>query len=208
MHRKNVMKKLLVLISLVSAAAPAFSQTLTKEERERGMSELHATRKLFLDSVAGLSEAQWNFKPSPEVWSVAEVAEHIAISEDTIFTLVSQNLVKTPAQPDKKADVSGKDQMILEKTVDRSHKAQAPEMLRPTHRWPAQQALIDHFKESRDRTIAYIEKTQDDLRDHFAPHPVLKLLDGYQWTLLISAHSHRHTLQIEEVKANPSFPKQ
>ena len=62
------MKKVFLLLSLATLAVPASPQALTKEERERGMSELHATRKLFLDSVAGLSEAQWNFKPAPEVW--------------------------------------------------------------------------------------------------------------------------------------------
>jgi uncharacterized damage-inducible protein DinB len=128
------MKKLAVLIALLSAAAPAFSDTLTKEERERGMSELHATRKLFLDATAGLSEAQWNFKPAPEVWSVAEVAEHIAVSEDMILSMVTEKIMKTPAAPDKRAEVNGKDEVILEKVVDRSQKVQAPEMLRPTHR--------------------------------------------------------------------------
>ena len=202
------MKKLAVMIALLTAAAPAFGETLTKEERERGMSELHATRKLFLDATAGLSEAQWNFKPAPEVWSVAEVAEHIAVSEDMILGMVTEKIMKTPAEPDKRAEMKGKDQIILEKVVDRSQKVQAPEMLRPTHRWTTRQTLIDHFKESRDRTIAYVENTQDDLRAHFGEHPLLKLMDGYQWILLISAHSHRHTLQIEEVEANPNFPRQ
>jgi uncharacterized damage-inducible protein DinB len=202
------MKKLVVLLALSGLTVPVFAETLTNEERERGMSELHATRRLFLDAVAGLSEAQWNFKPAPEVWSIAECAEHIAVSEDRLFELVTQQLMKAPAEPDKKAEAKGKDEVILEKVIDRSQKFQAPEMLRPTHRWPTPQATVDHFKESRDRTIAYVENTPDDLRDHFAPHPVLKLLDGYQWILLISAHSHRHTLQIEEVKANPNFPKQ
>jgi hypothetical protein len=32
--------------------------------------------------------------------------------------------------------------------------------------------------------------------------------DGYQWLVLISAHSARHTLHIEEVKADPNFPKE
>ena len=31
-------------------------------------------------------------------------------------------------------------------------------------------------------------------------------MDGYQWLLLLSAHSGRHTEQIEEVKADPNFP--
>src|ERR1700683_2073843 len=144
------MKTLLISMALLSAAAPAFAQSLTGEERERCMTELRSTRKLFLDSVAGLSEAQWNFKPAPDVWSVAEVAEHMAVSEETILGLVTEKLMKSPAEPDKRAEVKGKDEVILEKTVDRSKKFQAPEILRPTHRWPSEQAVIDRFKESRD----------------------------------------------------------
>jgi hypothetical protein len=201
------MTKIFPLFLLATLAVPASPQALTKEERERGMSELHATRKQFLDSVAGLSESQWNFKPAPEVWSVAECAEHIALSEDRLYELVTQKLMKSPAEPEKRAEVKGKDELILQQTIDRSQKFQAPEMLRPTHQWPSKDDLIAHFKESRDRTIAYVERSPDDLREHFVPHPAFKLLDGYQWLLLISAHSHRHTLQIEEVKANSNFPK-
>jgi len=202
------MKRLIAAMLLASAGTFAVAQPLTKDERERGLSELQATRKLFLESVAGLSDAQWNFKLAPEVWSVGEVAEHIAVSEDTIFGLITEKIMKGPAEPDKKAEVQGKDQIIMEKVVDRSVKVQAPEMLRPTHRFASQQALLDHFKESRDRTVAYVQNTQDDLRSHFGDHPLLKTMDGYQWLLLLSTHSHRHTLQIEEVKTNPNFPKQ
>jgi len=202
------MKLWMVTVALLCAAAPAFPQGLSKEEREVAINDLQATRKLFLDSIANLSEAQWNFKPAPDVWSVAEVAEHIAVSEDTLFDLVTERIMKSPAQPERRAEVKGKDTIVLEKVVDRSQKAQAPEILRPTHRWPTQQALVDHFKESRDRTIGYVEHTDDALRDHFFDHPLLGAMDGYQWLLLITAHSHRHTLQIEEVKANANFPKQ
>ena len=81
-------------------------------------------------------------------------------------------------------EVQGKDQVIMEKVVDRSVKVQAPEILRPTHRFASQSALLEHFKESRDRTIEYVQNTQDDLRSHFGEHPLLKTLDGYQWLFL------------------------
>src|SRR5437879_10014727 len=148
------MTKLVVLLALSGLTVPVFAETLTNEERERGMSELHATRRLFLDAVAGLSEAQWNFKPAPEVWSVAECAEHIALSEDRLYELVTQKLMKAPAEPEKKAGVVGKDELILEKTIDRSQKFQAPEMLRPTHQWPAKDDLIAHFTDIRARHTA------------------------------------------------------
>lgn len=184
-----------------------WGEPLTQRERDRAMSELHATRKQFLDSVAGLSEAQWNFKPDANTWSIAECAEHIAVSEDNIMQLVRKNALSSPATPEKKAEVKVTDEALLKMVVDRSQKFQAPEMLRPTHRWATQAALIEHFKGSRDANIAYIQTTQDDLRSHFAPHPVFKLLDAYQWVLLISGHSARHTAQINEVKTNPGYPK-
>ena len=53
----------------------------------------------------------------------------------------------------------------------------------------------------------YVRTSNDDFRDHLGPHPVFGALDGYQWILLLSAHSERHTKQIEEVKADPGFPK-
>jgi hypothetical protein len=198
------MKNLIYLLTLTVLGAPLFGATLTQAERDRAIAELTASRQQFLDSVAGLSPEQWNFKPDEKTWSVAECAEHIAVSEDVIFGYVAK-FVEAPAAPDKKSAVT--DDYILTAVVDRSHKFQAPEALRPTHRFATPQEMVDHFKQSREHTIAYVRDTQDDLRVHFFDHPVLKTMDTYQWILLISAHSQRHTAQLNEVKANPSFPK-
>jgi len=95
---------------------------------------------------------------------------------------------------------------VLKVGPDRSQKFQAPEFLRPAARWN-QAALPGEFRTRRDGTIEFLRSTQQDLRSHTLPHPVLKTLDAYQWVLLISAHAQRHTAQIEEVKAHPGFPK-
>jgi hypothetical protein len=194
-----------------TAAAPAATPaptTLSAEEREAALKSLQATRDAFLKSIAGLSEQQWRFKPAPDRWSVAEVSEHIAVSESTLLGLVQTKFMMSPADPAKRAEVAGKDALILERIPDRSHKAQAPEFLKPTNRWATEAELIKAFDESRKATMDYIRTTNDELRDHFGQHPTLGTLDAYQWILLISAHSERHTKQIEEVKADPNFPKQ
>jgi uncharacterized damage-inducible protein DinB len=198
----------LLTFSILLTAAPGFAQTLTEGDRERAMSELHAGRKLMLDAVAGLSEAQWNFKPAPGRWSVAEVAEHITLADDFLFGIATKQIMSTPAAPEKKAEVAGKDDAVLTKTLDRSQKGQAPEPLVPTHRWASHQEMIDQFKQSRDRTIAYVEHTQDELHSHFMKHPAFDTLDAYQWILFLAAHCERHILQLKEVKADPGFPKQ
>ena len=59
---------------------------------------------------------------------------------------------------------------------------------------------------TRDATVTYVKTPADDLHGHAAPHPVFKTFDGYQWVLLLSGHSARHTAQIAEVKTAPGYP--
>lgn len=196
-----------VLASAAQTASQAAPATLTPQEREFALKQFETTRDNFLKSIAGLSQKQWTFKPAPDRWSVAEVAEHITVSESTIFGLV-QKTMQSPAAPEKRDQVKGKDQLILQRMPDRSHKAQAPEILRPTGRWSTEADLIKAFEDARKSNMDYIRTTNDDLRDHFFDHPAFGTLDGYQWLLLIATHSARHTAQIEEVKADPNFPKE
>lgn len=197
--------------SLVGAAA--FAQTpaevahpLTQHDRDFAISSMQATRKLFLDSVANLTPEQWAFKAGPDRWSIAECAEHIAISEEFISG-IARNLLKTPSTPEKRTSVKVTDEQIVKMVPDRTTKFKAPEPIAPANRWPDPKDAVSHFKEVRDKNIAYIESTQDSLRDHFMAHPAFGLLDAYQWMLLLSAHTERHTMQILDVKADPKFPK-
>jgi uncharacterized damage-inducible protein DinB len=180
---------------------------LTAAERETALKSLQATHDAFLKSIDGLSDAQWKFKPAPDRWSVAEVAEHITVAEGSIFELVEKQVMTSPLTPEKRAKVVGKDEIVLQKVPDRSHKVQAPEFLKPTNRFATREELVKAFEERRKATMDYVRTTNDDLRDHFFAHPLLGDLDAYQWILLISAHSERHTKQIEEVKADPNYPK-
>ena len=113
-------------------------------------------------------------------------------------------MLKGPAIPPNPTPLS--DEKLLASLLDRSTKFQAPEMLKPTNRWATREALTKDFLAARDKTITYVKTTTDDLHGHGGPHPVFKMLDGYQWVLLISGHSARHTAQIEEVKASPGYP--
>jgi hypothetical protein len=186
---------------------PGVGQTLSQKEREQGVAELEGSRKAFLDATSGLSEAQWNFKPAPDRWSIAECAEHIGVTETFILSLITEQALKGPAEPEKRALVQGKDNSLMTMVVDRTAKFKAPESIQPTRRWTTSGEITKNVLESRARTIEFVSTTQEDLRDHFMDHPVFKTLDTYQWILLTSGHMRRHTAQILEVKADPNFPK-
>lgn len=194
----------LSLAALMLSLAPASAQPLTQQDRDTLLKHLDQTRQAFLASIAGVSEAQWTFKAGPDRWSIAEVAEHIAISETTILQLITEKILKSPAVARDPNAIS--DAKLLEGLLDRSAKFQAPEMLKPTSRWTTRDALIKDFVAARDKTAAYVKTSTDEVHGHAAPHPVFKMMDGYQWLLLLSGHSARHTAQIEEVKTSPGYP--
>jgi hypothetical protein len=197
-----------IWFSFILAAAVAAGQPLSQGDRSRLLSELHATRKTFLDSITGLSTAQWKFKPAPDRWSIAECAEHVALAEDALFKTFREKVMTSPPVKRNAAEVRKQDEEILARVSDRSQKAQAPMALRPTGRWPDAASVAAHFRESRDRLLDYVRSTQDDLRSHVAPmSPGGPPMDGFQWLLLIAVHTGRHVEQIEEVKASPGYPK-
>jgi len=190
------------------------AQDVSQADKDRALAYLESTKKGVLDSTKGLSEDQWNFKPGPDRWSVAEVMEHIAAAEDLVRG-GAQQVMNTPARPVRNtAEVKGIDDALLRNAPDRTKKRQAPEPLKPTNRFGSPDAALKHFVESRAVTEEFLTSTSG-LRTHYgwippgsAPDgPPFGRMDAYEWILFVAAHSERHTKQILEVETDPNFPK-
>jgi len=199
------MKKLIgATLATLFLFLSADAQTLSQADRDRGLEYLETTKKNILDATRGLSEAQWNFKPSPFRWSVAQVIEHIAASEDLLRQMAESQIKTAPAGPDR--DLKKTDDKVLEVIPDRSRKFQAPEQLRPKNQFGSPEAALRHFIESRAITASLLKNTPD-LRAHVVDSGLLGKIDAFERILFIAAHSERHTKQLLEVKADPKFPK-
>ena len=129
---------------------------------------LESSKKGVLEATKGLSAAQWNFKPGPDRWSVAECMEHVAAAEDFIRGNITENVMKAPAVPDR--DIAKIDAGILTGVPDRTNKVQAPEPIRPTNCYESPEGSIKHFLESRTATEDFLKKT-GDLRGHAVDTP-------------------------------------
>jgi hypothetical protein len=203
---RSILKCAVPVLLLAAFALSAQAQTLSPADQDKAMKYLESTKQGVLDATKGLSAAQWNFKPAPDRWSVAEVTEHIASAEDYIRGSISEKVMVAPARAAGE-NVVEIDEMVMKMVSDRSHKVQAPEPLKPSNRFGSPEAAVKHFVEARATTEDFLTKTPG-LRDHAVDGPMGKKLDGYEWILFIAAHSERHTKQILEVKADPNFPKQ
>jgi hypothetical protein len=201
---KQSLARIALALTLCLICTAARAQELTQADRDKAVQYLESTKKDVLDATKDLSPAQWNFKPAPDRWSIAECMEHIAAAEDYIRGAVVEHVMLAPAAPGR--DVAAIDAAIIEHVPERTTKRQAPDEIKPTNRFGSPQGSIDHFIESRAKTETFVKDTPG-LRDHAADAPDGHKWDAYEFVLLIAAHSERHTNQIKEVKADPNYPK-
>jgi hypothetical protein len=199
------MKKVFAMCILSAPIFAAGDGKLNDAERTYLIERLEETKKNMLASISGLSEAQWKFKPAPNVWSVQECAEHLVLAEDFIFN-ASQGILKSPAVDRPQNSNAEFDKQLFAGVLDRSRKASAPEPIVPAGKFATPAEAAAEFSKRRDRSIAYVRSTDDDLRVHVAPGPAGPM-DAYQFLILLASHSGRHTLQIKEVEGNPAYPK-
>jgi hypothetical protein len=201
---KRLMAGAAIAVLACSAATSLRGQEVTQADKDRAIQYLEKTKQGVIEATRGLSDAQWNFKAGPDRWSIAQCMEHIAAAEDFIRGIVVEKVMVAPAVPGR--DLKKTDDAVVAMVPDRSQKAQAPEPLVPTNRFGSPDGSLKHFLESREKTEDFL-KTTPGLRDHAVDSPMGTKLDGYQFILLIAAHSERHTKQILEVKADPNYPK-
>ena len=185
--RKALVSGLAIMLT-ICCAATVRAQDVTQADKDRALAYLESTKKGVVDATKGLSDTQWNFKPAPDRWSIAEVMEHLAAAEDMIRGMDQEQVMKTPAIPPRDAaELQKIDAGVIAQVPDRSHKIQAPEPLKPTNRFGSPADAEKHFVASRAVTEEYL-KTTPDLRGHATDSPMGVKLDGYEWVLLIAAH--------------------
>jgi hypothetical protein len=180
---------------------------MTAEDRAKVVKLLNDSHKQTLDLMEGLSEEQLKFKAAPEKWSVLEVAEHISLAEGAMFGAVDGALA-AKENPEWETKTKGKTEFLERVIPNRSIKAQAPESIVPSGKLTRDE-VIAKLNESRAKTLKFAEETKIPLKSHTFDHPfpVFGTLNAYQWLIYIPLHNIRHNQQIEEVKANPNFPK-
>jgi hypothetical protein len=171
------------------------------EERKKLLERLDDARYGLLGAVAGLSETQSNFKPSPGAWSIANIAEHLAIAEGFVI----QRLEQMAGAPND-GNFKEPDSVLFGRVTDRTTKFQAPERVQPSGKPLA--ASMERLDLNKERLAEFIQSgSTDTFRQHSIPHPVFGPLDGHQWLIAVAAHCARHTQQIMETRALPEFPR-
>src|ERR1700758_771678 len=100
------------------ATAPVAEKTLTPLEIEQARLFIHQARNAAVGAIKGLSDAQWRFRPAPDVWSIAENMDHmIFVQERVLGPVLGQLATAPPAQADR--DCSQVDAVVINQFSNR-----------------------------------------------------------------------------------------
>ena len=199
------MRSLTLILTLVAVLPLRAAAPLSQADRDALIKDLERSRTTFLDAIADVkTDAQWNYKPAPDRWSVAECAAHIIAAEQYFRDSIAAAL-KAPALPAAQQPTAG-DAAIAKMVRDRSQKFQAPAALEPQGKVVPKAQAVKDFEATRARTLQYVRTTQDPLREH-GTGTAPQITTAYQLVLMLSGHTERHTAQLLEVKASPGYPK-
>ncbi len=172
------------------------------ESVEEMLDSIDETRNRLLARVESLSAAECEKRRSPDIWSVAEIIEHLSISEDGVMKLIGMMLAKAEAAG-RGAKETGRrfEPVSIDHFTERSlkEKYEAPEFIRPR----GGVALADSIARMQQMraTLHEIRPRLEaaDLTDARYPHPIFGPLNAYQWILFLGAHEERHLRQVERI---------
>jgi len=163
--------------------------------------------------VAGLRAEQWNWRPSPGAWSIAQNLEHLNIINGR-FLKDLQVAIREGRAAGKLADAPYSYSMvsrwmlrIIQPPVTTRFKA--PKKFQP----PASvdtTLLLSRWEDTHKKLIDLLHDANGlDLAAIKVPSPVTSLLKynlgAAFW--IMTAHDRRHLHQAREVRNHPAFPK-
>lgn len=162
--------------------------------------EIDDTRARLVGAVEHLTDEQLAFRPSPERWTVAELVEHLSITERRLARMLGGLVGKLGSEAAREEGTPFAPVTVAE-YVERASKEKytAPEEIRPKGApLPDSLAALGDSRAAIHALRPRVERV-DGTRARF-PHPAWGPLDLYQWLAFLGLHEQRHLSQIEALK--------
>jgi uncharacterized damage-inducible protein DinB len=140
--------------------------------------------------VEGLTDEELNKKIGDGKWSIAQVLEHLLLTEQHILQEIKGSLTRKETK-----------EKPVHYTVNRSHKVEAPEQLVPSNEFHTLDSLKEKMVKSRENIEKKLEQfSEEELNQLSLYHFAFGSVKLKQWLPFIHYHEKRHIEQIKEIK--------
>ena len=152
-------------------------------------------------AVESVPPSRRDTRPAPDRWSVANVLQHLALTESRIAKLFAKRTMEARASgigPDPET-TSILWTVDVHSLLDRRTRIESPLPIAPDAEVTADEAarLFDEAHHRLRAAIAAADGLALDRISH--PHLLLGPINLYQWGIFAAAHEMRHAAQIREL---------
>ena len=171
--------------------------------------EVEESIQVFERDVATLEYLQLGWRPPEGGWSIAQVVEHLIITDESYLAEFERIL----AQPPKNASTEEWRPSLIGGFLTRSQSPESKQKMKSPAMWrPAPEAranVVDEYIKVRRRLVELMRRADGhDLRRTKLSSPAAKFIrinlgDAFM-TLVV--HTQRHLRQIQRIRSHPGFP--
>lgn len=135
-------------------------------------------------------------KPSETQWSLAELVEHIMLTDKSLLSGIQVQAAKElkPTIPKTTPD-----EVVAKGALNRTQKWKAPSFLEPKGIFQTKEEALTAFRNNRAIIEGFVETTDLPLEQIAFKHFAFGLLNGKNWIAFMAAHCNRHVEQIKEM---------
>lgn len=171
-----------------------------RDERPEAVRILEASAVDFVTLAESVDEGLWDHTPRSGGWSLASVAEHLALVEGSCTKLLTRRLFAETAEEQILETTRGRDAAIA-KWFEGDETREAPGFVIPVGNWGTRREVLEVFRAHRASNVAAYRTAPMDLRSYAFVHTFLGPLDGFQWAIFLSQHLLRHIRQMHRIHA-------
>jgi DinB superfamily len=143
--------------------------------------------------LQSVEERHFNQKPDTDKWSIAQVADHIRLSNNSVAKALALKGTPVDRNPAERVDELRK--MFL----DFQTKYQSPDFIVPTRDIYDPELLLKDLQASIRRIR---ERMYEDDLDELINHPAFGDISKFEILHFVLYHTQRHLRQIKEIAAN------
>lgn len=171
--------------------------TLKKEDIEKDLIELYQSYIARLDMY---NDDQFDFKQSEEIWSLAEMYDHVCKSSSHFFMA---NLVR--CLEERKGQIGGEmnenGHKILRYNSFPPLKFKQPKAtLAPKIETSTRLAYSEYLKELLENVQDMVSKMPAEPSNYRCYHPVFDWLNSHEWLQMLEIHTRHHLRQQNELE--------
>ena len=187
------------------ADQPSTTPVWTEADRKYLLDNLIRSKQELIDETKNLTTKQWNFKESPDRWSINQIVEHICLWE-----LIQMNEISVALQMGPVPEYTNylPDSLFVDNDPKGLNKKVTTDFTKPfTYGVPLGnnegKNNIIWLTTMRNESIEYLKSETKNIRIHyicFGPNI-------HQKYMMFFRHSFKHLAQIKKVKAHANYPK-